>query len=166
MKIMFQEKTINALKWIVEILNKKNIIYQISGGFSAKLYGSIRSLNDIDIDISENKFGNIINEVKPYIIFGPQRFNDGKWDAYLMTLNFNGQEIDICGAIDTKVSNKERNQWISIPVDFSKVKKIKVEGISVNIISPEELIQYKRYLDGEHQVEDIKAVENYLQNER
>lgn len=53
---MFQEKTINALKWIIKILNSKNIPYQISGGFAAKMYGSIRPLNDIDIDIPEDNF--------------------------------------------------------------------------------------------------------------
>ena len=50
---MFQEKTVDALRWIVGILEKKNILYQISGGFAAKLYGSSRPLNDIDIDIHQ-----------------------------------------------------------------------------------------------------------------
>lgn len=161
---MFEEKTINALKWIVAILNRNNVPYQISGGLAAKLYGSKRPLNDIDIDISESKFKDILEEVRPYIIFGPEHLNDGKWDIYIMTLNFKGQEVDITGAYEAKVSSKDRTRWILIPVDFSKVRKIEVGGILVNVISPEELIKYKQYLDGAHQIEDIKAVGNYLKS--
>jgi len=162
---MFHEKTVNALKWIVEILNKKNIIYQISGGFAAKAYGSRRPLNDIDIDIPEDRFVDILEEVKPYIIFGPQYANDGKWDMQIMTLNFKGQEVDISGAFETKVSNKNRTKWIPIPVNFSKVRKIEIESIKVNVTSPEDLIEYKQHLDGQHQIVDIKAVKKYLKNE-
>lgn len=39
---------------------------------------------------------------------------------------------------------------------------MEVEGIKINIISPEELIEYKQHLDGDHQIEDIKASESYL----
>jgi hypothetical protein len=41
----------NALRWIIGILDRHNIQYQITGGFAAKLYGSSREVNDIDIDI-------------------------------------------------------------------------------------------------------------------
>ena len=161
---MFQGKTINALRWIAGILNRKNILYQISGGFAAKIYGSRRPLNDIDIDIPENRFADIIEEGKPYIIFGPKQCNDGKWDLKLMTLNFEGQEIDIGGAYEAKVSAKDRTEWISIPADFSKVRKMEVEEILVNVVSPEELIAYKQHLDGDHQVEDINAVKKFILN--
>lgn len=159
---MFEEKTTNALKWITEILNRKNILYQISGGFAAKIYGSERPVNDIDVDIPEDNFKDILEEVRPYIKSGPRRINDGKWDMDIITLNFKGQEIHIGGAYDAKLSNKERTEWIPIPVDFSKIQKKGIEGILVNVISPEELIKYKQHLDGDHQIEDIEAVKRYL----
>lgn len=161
---MLEEKTKNALKWILEILNKKNIPYEISGGFAAKLYGSKRLLNDIDLDVPEENFKDILPEVQSYIIFGPGHLNDGKWDLYVMTLNYKGQEIDISGAYNAKVSNKERTKWIPIPADFSKIRKLKIDAISVNIISPEDLIFYKQNLDGEHQVKDIQAINEFLTN--
>lgn len=40
-----------AFKWIVGLLNKYQILFQITGGFAANLYGSKRELNDIDIDV-------------------------------------------------------------------------------------------------------------------
>ncbi len=83
-----------------------------------------------------------------------------------MTLDYQGQEIDIGGAYETKVNNKNRTDWISIPVDFSKIKKIEVEGIVMDVISPEELIEYKQHLDGKHQLEDIEAIKIYLKHEK
>lgn len=162
---MFEEKTINALKWMVEILERKNILYQISGGFAAKIYGSTRPVNDIDFDIPEDRFKDVEKEVEPYIIKGPKQMNDGKWDLKIITLNYHGQEIDIGGAYEAKVSNKERTKWIPIPVDFSKVHKKEVEGIIISVVSPEDLISYKQFLDGEHQVIDIEAAKNYLRDQ-
>ncbi len=108
-----EDKTINALQWMVGILNKHKIEYQIAGGFAAKVFGSLRPLNDIDFDIHDNDFSKILPEIKPYIIFGPTRYKDDKWDTELITLNYFGQEIDISGADTLKMSNKERTKWIS-----------------------------------------------------
>ena len=52
-----------------------------------------------------------------------------------MTLNFNGQEIDICGADKTKITNKDKNKWIPIPVDLSKTEEIEIKDIKIKVIS-------------------------------
>jgi len=159
---MLEQKTLNALRWIIGIINKKNVPYQISGGFAAKLYGSKRAVNDIDIDLPENRFADILTEVKPYIVSGPAHYQDGKWDLQLMTLNFNGQEIDISGALETKISNKKRTEWIAIPADLSNTIKMNVGDLVVNLTPPERMISYKQHLDGDHQTEDIKAMKKYI----
>ncbi len=159
-------KTIAALHFIVNLFNEKNIPYQITGGFSAKIYGSKRSLNDIDVDIPEDRFKDILEDVKPYIKYGPEYFEDGKWYTYLITLDYKGQEIDIGGAYETRITNQERTEWIDYPVDFSKSKNVKVNGITLSVIDPKSLIDYKKHLDGEHQIEDINAVKNYIINNK
>lgn len=159
---MLEKKTISALKWILGIINSRNIPYQISGGLAAKIYGSKRPLNDIDIDIPEEDFDKIIESVSPYIIYGPAYYQDGKWDLLLMTLNFNGQEIDISGAFEVKVSNKDRTAWIPIPADLSDIVDMDIEeGLTVNVSSPSRVIAYKQHLDGEHQKEDIDSMIEY-----
>jgi hypothetical protein len=83
---MFKENTIEALRWVVDILKNNNVSFQLTGGFAAKLYGSTRELADIDIDIEENGFEKIFDEVKDYIIYGPKQYKDDNWDLMLMTL--------------------------------------------------------------------------------
>ena len=150
--------TEKALLWIVSILNNKKIPFQISGGFAAKIYGSPRELNDIDIDILDENFPDIFEDVKQYIIYGPENYKDEKWDALLMTLNYEGQDIDITGATNGKISNKDRSAWLKYPCDFNKVTYKEVFEITVPVIQKEDLINYKRELDGEHQLIDIEAI--------
>ena len=157
MPIPLEEKTKNALMWIVNILNKYEIPFQISGGFAAKLYGSARPLNDIDIDIPKDKFKKIINDMQEYIVYGPEDYKDKKWDLYLMTLNYCGQEIDI-GSADVKIYDSGSEAWLSFTTHFDQSVWKEVAGIKVPVMPKNELISYKKYLDGEHQRVDIKAL--------
>ena len=161
-----EKKVVDALKWMVEILGKKNIEYQIAGGFAAKVFGSSRPLNDIDFDISENFFPKILSDVSQYITYGPARLNDGKWDCELITLNYHGQEIDISGVDSMKLSNKERNKWIPYKENFFKNVELDVDGMKLRVIHPRELVAYKQELDGEQQLTDIRATEQYLARNR
>ncbi len=158
------DKTLTALKWIVGILNKQNVKYQIAGGFAAKIYGSPRTVNDIDFDIHDSDFSKILSDISKYIIFGPARYKNEKWDTELITLNYHGQEIDISGADTIRMSNLDKTAWISYEKsDFNSIP-INIEGIEIEVIHPQELIDYKKELDGEHQSEDIKAEEDYIRN--
>ena len=152
-----EKDTKGALEWIVGILEKYEVPFQISGGCAAKIYGSPRELNDIDIDIPENYFSKIISDVKPYIIYGPDQYKDNKWDLYLMTLNYAGQEIDI-GSGNAKISTKDRDKWIDFSTDFSKAVKKTFLGLEVPVIPKEDLVNYKQLLDGEHQQVDIESI--------
>jgi hypothetical protein len=158
-----QEKTTRALKWMVEILNRLNISYQIAGGFAAKMYGSPRSVNDIDFDVHDEDLRRIVPEVSQYIKFGPARFKNEKWDCLLITLEYDGQEIDISGADTTKISNLAMTKWIEYPKQDFNTMKFVVEGTSINVMNPIELMEYKSELmDREHQVIDVNAVKKYL----
>lgn len=77
--LVIDKKTTNAKKafrWIVNILKKQKIPFQITGGLAAQVYGSKRRLNDIDIEIPENRFNDILPDVKKYIDFGPAQYID------------------------------------------------------------------------------------------
>src|SRR5688572_16300745 len=108
-----------AFTWIITILKKLNIPFQITGGLAAVAYGATRPLAGIDFDIPEEKFSLLKNEVKCFIIYGPEQFKDESWDLLLMTLKYHDQLIDFSGAYHTKIYNKMTHQWQVMPADFS-----------------------------------------------
>lgn len=148
--------------WIVSVLRLRNVPFVVSGGLAAKSYGSARALNDIDIDIRNEDFPKILNDIKPYVIFGPDRYRDAKWDLLLSTLNHHGQEIDLGGGSDIRIYDSINKQWVSTPVDFSDAEQRDVFGLTVPVVSPATLVAYKSLLDGDHQQSDIQAVASFL----
>ncbi len=157
-------KTLEALRWIVGILNKLEVPYRIGGGFAASVYGSERPVNDIDISLSGQYFPVIVGEVSEYIKSEPKHYSDEKWDCDTLALNYHGQEIDITDIDTLRMSNKEKTEWFQTKDHFCKFPKIikNVEGVEVSLIDPRDLAAYKKHLDGDHQLVDIVAVEKYI----
>jgi hypothetical protein len=153
------KNTEEAFRWIVGILEKHQISFQISGGFAARMYGVSRELADIDIDVLEKDLSILYSHVKDFAIYGPTRYQDEHWDIFLMTLQYEGQEIDIGGVDTRRLFDKVSMQWIDTPVDFMKAVKKEVYGIFVPIISLTELLTYKKLIGREVDLEDVTALE-------
>lgn len=147
-----------GLIWITDILKKHKIPFQITGGLAAIAYGATRSLADIDIDTPDDQFNHIVNDVKPYIIFGPARFKSDKWDLMLMTLNYQGQEIDLSGADSTHIFNERTGKWIKICEDLATAPMKKVFDLNLPVISYQSLVNYKKILSREVDLIDIEQM--------
>jgi hypothetical protein len=151
-----------ALKWIISILRKHNIPFQITGGLAAHIYGATRPINDIDIDVPDDKMDLLIPDIQKYITFGPAKYKDAKWDLKLITLNYNGQEIDIGGKSGEKILNDETKKWVHFSEKFKTTQRHTIFGIQIPVITPKDLIEYKKLLTGNHQKIDIEATEKYI----
>lgn len=149
-----------ALIWITNILKKHQIPFQITGGLAAIAYGANRPLADIDIDIPDNRFDLIINDVKPYIVFGPAHLKSDKWDLMLMTLNYHGQEIDLSGADSTHIYNEKTAKWIKLNENLSEVTQQKIFDLELPVIPIKSLIYYKKILAREVDLFDIDQIKN------
>ena len=164
-----EDKTINALKWIVGILKKYDIPYRIGGGLAAHVYGSKRPINDIDISLSGKYFDLIIPEIKKYIKSGPKHYAGEKWDCDYISINYNDQKIDMTDINTLRMSNKELTKWFQTKDNFYKFPNIikVVDGIEISLIDPRDLVSYKKELaDKDHlyQLDDVVAVEKYIIN--
>ncbi len=151
--------TKKALIWITNILKNHAICFQITGGLAARVYGSTRKLIDIDIDISEKDFEKIREEVKPFIIFGPSHFKSENWDLFLMTLNYDGQEIDLSAVENTRIYDNKNKIWVEIITDFSKVQYKDIDGLMLPVIEREALMAYKKILARPVDLLDLKYLE-------
>ena len=153
------QNTEEALKWIVGILHQENIPFQIAGGFAARLYGSDRPLYDIDIEIHDEDFGKLLAFVKEKIIYGPGRYKDETFELLLMTLQYDGQAIDISGCDSDMIFNQETKAWESCGTDITKAVEQEAYGVKIPIIAWQNLIAYKKKIRRPTDLEDIKNIQ-------
>lgn len=163
----FEQKTIDALRWLLGILDKNKIPYRIGGGFAAHVYGSEREVKDIDVSISGIYFPIIMKEASEYITSEPKHYIDAKWDCDALSIKYNGQKIDMTDIDTLRMSNKEKTQWLQTKDEFRKFPNfiINVDGMNVSLIDSRDLLAYKKHLveEGhEHHNIDIKAIEEYI----
>jgi len=138
-----------ALDWILSILRKNNIDYQITGGLAANLYGSTRELYDIDLEVSDYdvyRLGEICSE---YIVYGPERYVDEHFDLLLMTLKYRNQLIDVCGIDKMSIKGFRQTVDLNNAVDIGGYR---VVGLG-------DLIAYKKLLGREVDLIDIGFLE-------
>ena len=93
---MENKKAIEALRWIIDILESNNVPYQIEGGLAAICHGSTRELVDIDIFIPNSGFAKIAENVKEFNQFGPDYHFGTHWKLTYQILSYNGQQIELC----------------------------------------------------------------------
>lgn len=149
--------TEKAFLWITSILEQHGIAYKIIGGFAARLYGVNRELADIDFEITDSDILEVKKYVEPYIIFGPERYLDENWDLEMMTLEYEGQEIDICGA-GAKLYNFKTGVWEGRFDNFPKNTLAEIYGKLVPLEPLGLLIDYKSKLAREVDLEDIRQL--------
>ncbi len=155
---METKNTEGAFKWIVGILQKHSIPFQIKGGFASRLYGVKRNLADIDISIPEDKYGDLIPYIKEFIVYGPEQYVDDEWDLKLMTLTYEGQDIDIAGAYKKKNFDKTNNVWVNTPHNLDNSVYMEVYGLKVPVITKEDLIAYKKLIQRDVDIIDVEAL--------
>ena len=154
-----ERDTEGAFKWIINILQKHNVPFQIKGGFASNLYGVKRELADIDISIPENRFDELLPDIKDFIKYGPEQYLDEEWDIKLITLKYKGQYIDIAGAFEKKNFDKINKQWVATPSNFENSVYMDVYGLRVPVIAKEDLIAYKKLILRDVDTIDIENLE-------
>jgi hypothetical protein len=151
------KNTEKAFHWIIDILQKQEIVYKISGGFAATIHGSTRALADIDIEMSDADIRRLEPFVKAYITYGPEQYRDADWDLLLMTLQYEGQVIDMAST-NAKIFNKETGEWERLCADLTRIEIKEVYGKQVPVETKEGLIAYKKKLGRDVDIEDVRQL--------
>jgi hypothetical protein len=149
-----------ALIWIVDILDKYGIPYQVEGGVAANCYGSTRELVDIDIFIPSFGFETISKDVNGYVVFGPAFHSGTHWRLFYQILNYCGQQIEICDAGKAIYLDTQNNIWIKRDIDFTKAETIEIFGISTKVIPKDDLLEYKSRTNREVDIIDIEQIKD------
>ena len=143
-------KVLDGLKWIVGVLNRFGMGYQITGGLAANLYGSKREIYDIDLEVSDYDVYRLGEICREYIIYGPNRYVDEHFDLLLMTLKYRDQLIDVCGIDNMSI------RGLSQEIDLGSA--VEVDGYRV--VSLEDLVSYKKLLCRDVDLIDIRNICN------
>ena len=152
------KKAKTALIWIIDVLNKHGIPYQVEGGLAANCYGSTRELADIDIFIPSFGFEKISKDVEGYVDFGPAFHTGTEWRLVYQVLNYRGQQIEICDAGKANYFDTQSNTWIKREIDFTKAETIEIFDISTKVIPKSDLIEYKSGTNREVDIIDIEQI--------
>lgn len=148
--------TAKALKWIICILRKRRISFQIFGGLAARAYGAKRELADIDIAVPSGRFSEIVPGIRRYITDGPRRYRDRNWDLLLVTLRYAGQEIDIVGD-PIQIYDSRARKWRKHAANFTRPTYCKLYDQTVPVVPKRSLISWKRMLGRRVDIADIRA---------
>ena len=153
------EKISQALNWIVSLLNRHHIPYQIVGGLAAKAYGARRPLVDIDMYVPLEQAEGALAEIKLYITWGPAYYLDDWWDLTYLKIDYHGQLIEIGdSSTNPRFYNPRDQRWESQTIDFARSNILRLYDVEVAVMPQDELLAYKAMLDREVDHLDIQQV--------
>jgi hypothetical protein len=159
-----KSKIQDALDWIIPILKTQGIKFHITGGFAAHLYGATREINDIDIDIPFEAFPILMPSIQKHVIQDLIRYKDSHWDIFLVTLDYQGQIIDLSGDREAFIFNHRSQTRDPLKMNFDSVILMNAYNHLLPVQNPHDLIEYKEkivYEEAKHK-EDASAVKQYL----
>lgn len=148
-----------AFSWICGILEDEKIPFVCGGGLAARVYGATRPLYDIDIDIPEDRFVDLLPRVRQFVVSGPGRYRDEIFDVYLLTLDYKGHLIDLTGGESVRLFDVQGQQWRPDPTDFKNVEMIQVFGILAPVVRRESLVRYKKWIARPTDLQDVAEIE-------
>ena len=159
------KSTVEALTWIVPLLRRNGIRFQLTGGFAAQAYGARRRLRDIDITVRKADLAPLAATTRPYVIFGPQRVRDTHWDLHMLTVNYRGQLIDF-GSVSAKIFNRGRRRWDGYRPNLRRSTIRSIAGLRLPLEPRESLIRYKRKLARAVDRTDVEQMVAHKRRER
>lgn len=66
-----------ALSWIVEVLRRAEVPFQVVGGLAARAYGAKRPLADLDFYVPTSRLDDVADATAAYVSRLPSRLNPG-----------------------------------------------------------------------------------------
>lgn len=163
------KRAIEALEFVIPIIQKYGFRWVITGGFACYAYGVDRLLTDIDIDIDTSKdsvaFKKFYEELKAYITQPLENFVDENYDNFNFEVTYKGQLIDICPMDDLKIFNRVASEYNEFYKDgFPEVEHVKFEGFTLPLLSKQAVIDNKEMLTKKDkwQVRDIQELKKLL----
>jgi hypothetical protein len=154
-----ESRASQALRWIVDALERHNVPYQIVGGAAARAYGAYRELVDIDIYIPFDEAASLLEEIQPYVTWGPQHHSGGEWDLTFLQLNYGGQKLELGdSSSEPRFFDHKNQRWVEQRIGYERSTTVELFGFEVKVMPKEELVEYKAALGREVDRVDLEQI--------
>lgn len=137
----------SALAWVVDLLQRRRIPFQAVGGLAARAYGATRPLVDLDFYIPMERFHELLPEINPHRVWGPEHYRDASWDIIFVKLSYAGQPVEFGDSTRAYFFDRVAGAWMRQEIGFDRSVWCEVLGVRVPVMPRSELIAYKRHLD-------------------
>ena len=165
-----ETKAHKALSFVIPLLEKHELQWEITGGFACYVYGVERPITDIDIDILGSKndaaFLAFMEEVAPYVTQPLEHFVDQNYDNYNFEMKVEGQLLDICPTQEMNIFNKEIGTYENFYKDgFPRPELQDFFGLKLPLMSKELVIKNKTMLvwqrdSDRRDIEGLRAIKS------
>jgi hypothetical protein len=139
-----------ALAWLVNLLNRHAIPYQIVGGLAVHAYGATRPVIDVDLYMPFAQAQSFLDEIQPFIVRQPLPHRSESWDLVYLALEYEQVYVEIGdSSTDPRFYNRIDGRWEDQTIVYEGSVTATLYGVEVKIMPREELVRYKRMLDRE-----------------
>ena len=151
-----------ALAWIVEVLERHSVPYQVVGGLAARAYGATRPILDIDLYVPFDLAGAALEEIYPHVYWGPKYYVDDCWDLTYLKADSRGQKVELGdSSSEPKFFDKGAGRWVLQRVDYGASVRVELFGVRAAVMPDEELVRYKLALGREVDLVDAEQIARY-----
>ena len=148
-----------ALAWIVDVLTRHRVPYQLVGGLAAQAYGAQRPLMDIDLYAPLEQAQSALADLAPYITRPPGPHRSAAWDLVYLALEYEGVEIEIGDSTSNPQFYNVRDQrWEPQVIDYAASQTVTLYAVAVAVMPRAELLRYKAMLAREVDHLDIAQI--------
>jgi len=159
MEMPLIRNTEQASNRIFHLLHQNKIPFYVSWWLAARLYGVDRPLADIDIEVRDDDVHRIASLAHPYITYGPERYIDNEFDLLLMTLSYEGQDIDICWSDTQKIYEKTWARRVDLTRETWPLSYLEYFSHIIPVIPHERLVYYKSLIRRDVDLYDIAQLQ-------
>lgn len=148
----------SATRWIVGLLEDRDIPYLICGGLAAKGYGSERELNDIDLFVPGEHFSSVVQAGQEYISKAATHYREEGWDLTYVQFKYEGVKVEVGNADGPQIYDAGRQAWVPLNIDFSRYKTVSLLGLKLPLMLEQDLVRYKSALSRPVDIQDVRAI--------
>jgi len=140
-------------------VREHGVPYQVVGGLAARAYGAHRPLADIDLYVPLDRAAGLLQEIRPFVSWGPKHYVDEAWDISFLKADYYGQWVELGDSSSVpRFYNKKGGRWETQWIDYANSASVSVFGVEIEAMPKCDLIRYKSSLGREVDMIDIKQM--------